>query len=139
LWYYQQVEGRRPDVTVVTLPLLGARWYREELDRRHHLLAGDAEPAGEAVLAQRIADAARAIGRPVAVAMTVPDSERNYISDKWRVIGVPMVSPSGSDAINIRHHDGSSVTIDSTRTLAAVILIDAWRHGHSVHEAPDPV
>jgi hypothetical protein len=31
LWYLQQVEGYRPDVTVVTVPLLGADWYRAQL------------------------------------------------------------------------------------------------------------
>lgn len=38
VWYLQQVEGVRRDVTLVTLPLLAARWYREELARRHSLL-----------------------------------------------------------------------------------------------------
>ncbi|MFL5550507.1 MAG: DUF2723 domain-containing protein [Gemmatimonadaceae bacterium] len=38
LWYLQQVEGARKDVTIVTVPLLGARWYREELARRYKLL-----------------------------------------------------------------------------------------------------
>ncbi|MBL0940667.1 MAG: DUF2723 domain-containing protein [Gemmatimonadaceae bacterium] len=31
LWYLQQVEDYRSDVTVVTVPLLGAAWYREDL------------------------------------------------------------------------------------------------------------
>ncbi|MBA3646637.1 MAG: DUF2723 domain-containing protein, partial [Gemmatimonadaceae bacterium] len=34
LWYLQQVEGIRRDVTVVTIPLLSAAWYRAELARR---------------------------------------------------------------------------------------------------------
>ena len=38
LWYLQQVEGTRKDVTIVTLPLLGAEWYRSELSRRYKLL-----------------------------------------------------------------------------------------------------
>ena len=38
LWYLQQVEGTRRDVTIVTLPLLPAKWYREELARRYKLL-----------------------------------------------------------------------------------------------------
>jgi hypothetical protein len=38
LWYLQQVEGTRRDVTVVTLPLLPAKWYRAELERRYKLL-----------------------------------------------------------------------------------------------------
>lgn len=35
VWYMQQVEGYRTDVTVITTPLLAAKWYREELNRRH--------------------------------------------------------------------------------------------------------
>ncbi len=34
LWYLQQVEDIRSDVAVVTIPLLGAAWYRNELGRR---------------------------------------------------------------------------------------------------------
>ncbi|MBY0492563.1 MAG: DUF2723 domain-containing protein [Gemmatimonadaceae bacterium] len=44
MWYLQQVEERRPDVTVVTVPLLGAPWYRAELVRRG-LLAPEAVAA----------------------------------------------------------------------------------------------
>ena len=38
VWYAQQVEGIRQDVVVITVPLLGARWYRAELARRYGLL-----------------------------------------------------------------------------------------------------
>jgi len=38
LWYLQQVEDTRKDVTIVTVPLLGAKWYRAELSRRYKLL-----------------------------------------------------------------------------------------------------
>ncbi|HJP86252.1 MAG TPA: DUF2723 domain-containing protein [Gemmatimonadaceae bacterium] len=38
LWYLQQAEGTRRDVTIVTVPLLPAKWYREELARRYKLL-----------------------------------------------------------------------------------------------------
>ena len=38
LWYLQLGEGLRNDVTVVPVPLLAARWYREELARRVKLL-----------------------------------------------------------------------------------------------------
>jgi len=38
LWYLQQVESPRRDVTIVTVPLLGAKWYRAELARRYKLL-----------------------------------------------------------------------------------------------------
>ncbi|HEX6250620.1 MAG TPA: DUF2723 domain-containing protein [Gemmatimonadaceae bacterium] len=35
LWYAQVVEAVRPDVAVVTVPLLATRWNREEVARRH--------------------------------------------------------------------------------------------------------
>jgi hypothetical protein len=38
LWFLQQGDGVRKDVTVVALPLLGAKWYRAELARRYKLL-----------------------------------------------------------------------------------------------------
>jgi hypothetical protein len=34
LWYLQMVEDHRADVTVVTVPLLGASWYRDALAAR---------------------------------------------------------------------------------------------------------
>jgi hypothetical protein len=42
IWYLQQAEGTRKDVTVVTLPLLPAKWYRAELARRYKLLDSSA-------------------------------------------------------------------------------------------------
>jgi hypothetical protein len=41
VWYAQHVEGTRTDVTIVTIPLLSASWYREELARRDSLLTSD--------------------------------------------------------------------------------------------------
>lgn len=38
LWYMQQVQRFRTDVTVVTAPLLPPEWYRAELRRRYALL-----------------------------------------------------------------------------------------------------
>ncbi len=40
-WYLQQVEGVRRDVTLVTIPLLGAGWYRAEVARRDGLLPNE--------------------------------------------------------------------------------------------------
>ena len=40
-WYLQQVEGVRRDVVIVTIPLLGATWYREEIARRYQLLPSE--------------------------------------------------------------------------------------------------
>ncbi|MGK2934054.1 MAG: glycosyltransferase family 117 protein [Gemmatimonadaceae bacterium] len=70
LWYAQQVEKIRGDVTVVTVPLLGTAWYRHELARRHSLV--DSADAGtwrglSATLAQ-VCSAAHERGRPIMVA-----------------------------------------------------------------------
>ena len=67
LWYLQHVEGIRRDVTVVTIPLLSAAWYRAELARRYALLdpgAPSAWPGADATLAS-IRTNASARGRPV--------------------------------------------------------------------------
>lgn len=67
LWYLQRVEGVRRDVTVVTLPMLGAQWYREELRRRSGLLSPDAVTrwAGLGATRRSIEAHASAAGRPV--------------------------------------------------------------------------
>lgn len=41
VWYMQEVENVRRDVTVVVIPLLPAKWYRAELERRYALLPHD--------------------------------------------------------------------------------------------------
>ena len=68
VWYLQQVEGIRRDVTVVTVPLLSASWYRAELARRYDLLdAQDAYSwAGTPATRAAIAKHAAALHRPVA-------------------------------------------------------------------------
>jgi len=38
LWYMQEVQGLRRDVTIVTIPMLYPVWYRQELLRRHALI-----------------------------------------------------------------------------------------------------
>src|SRR5436190_7606115 len=37
LWYAQEVEGVRPDVTVTLTPYLGMEWYARQLNRRGHI------------------------------------------------------------------------------------------------------
>jgi hypothetical protein len=70
LWYAQEVESFRRDVTVVTVPLLGTAWYRGELARRHELLdsAGAATWRGFSETLTEVCSAARARGRPILVA-----------------------------------------------------------------------
>lgn len=67
VWYMQEVEGRRRDVTTVTLPLLGAKWYRDELARRHQLLPAEfvQQWYGMGSTYSKICELARALNRPI--------------------------------------------------------------------------
>src|SRR6185503_12873851 len=56
LWYAQQVERQRRDVTVVTMPLLNAPWYVAELARRDSLVVA-AGSAGITNISKQLADA----------------------------------------------------------------------------------
>lgn len=74
LWYMQQVEHVRPDVIVVTAPLLPAQWARAELLRRHRLI-DSSEVVRWYGLAQVLRDVrahAAAQHRPVVVSPDAP-------------------------------------------------------------------
>jgi hypothetical protein len=77
MWYLQQVEERRPDVTVVTVPLLGAPWYRAELVRRG-LLADEAVASWPGLTAtlQSVAIHAAQQRRPVRVSTMLERRDR---------------------------------------------------------------
>jgi hypothetical protein len=138
LWYLQQVEARRRDVTIVTMPLLGAPWYAAELQRRHQLAA----PAGTGTvlgLSRGIADAARRLGRPVAVAVTVPASDRSQLRGPWTVIGTSLVRADGAVGLENQKRTSTQVTVDTVLTTAAASSIENWRRGRTVHPAIDPV
>jgi hypothetical protein len=74
VWYMQQVERKRRDVTTVTIPLLGASWYRAELARRYALLDDDhvRHWRGFGSTMGTICASARRLGRPT-VATKVQD------------------------------------------------------------------
>ena len=73
VWYLQEVERRRRDVTIVVVPLLPATWYRAELARRHALLPEDFVPTwkGARRLLAAICDAAARQNRAVGDAGSV--------------------------------------------------------------------
>jgi hypothetical protein len=80
VWFMQEVEGLRRDITPVTLPLLGATWYREELARRHQLLGPEFVETwrGLGLTYAELCKRSHALGRPVVVP---------------RMVGAPAVPP----------------------------------------------
>lgn len=126
-WYLQHAEGARPDVTTVTIPLLGADWYRAELARRHGLLTAEhvrTWPGLEPLLAD-IAAAAERQGRPIAASGTVsPEELEATRPDAWRRRGLVLV-PDAGDA------EGAAADRTFTARLAAA-------HAGSLTERPRP-
>jgi hypothetical protein len=92
LWYLQQVEGIRPDVLVVTVPLLGARWYREQLSRREDLLPESSVESWPGLGPLLWSTAARAglARRPVRVSVLLSARERELIDPNagWALEGL---------------------------------------------------
>ena len=93
LWYAQAVEGLRRDVTPVTLPLLSAEWYTDQLAQRSGLRWSprEAVPGTEWRHEQQaalIARAARAAGRPVSASALLTPVERALLGSRWALSGV---------------------------------------------------
>lgn len=65
LWYLQEVEGVRPDVAVVTVPLLAVRWYRDEIARRHRLMGPSGRFLGTSTAVREVCMLAAAQSRTV--------------------------------------------------------------------------
>jgi hypothetical protein len=127
LWYAQEVEGKRRDVTIVTLPLLAAPWYPDELRRRHQL-AG-AEP-------ERLSAMARAQGRAVAVPLTVEPEDRNRLSISWTVIGAVALD---SYFLEPSKQHLQVISIDRRSTSAAAAKLEKMGQNAPVHPSTDPV
>jgi hypothetical protein len=102
LWYLQEVEGVRRDVTVVVAPLLGTRWYREQLARRHSLVPAEhihrAAPYREMIAP--VARAAERQQRPLAMAITVPARHRDERAP-WVLRGLAFVRGDTAQAVRV--------------------------------------
>jgi hypothetical protein len=139
LWYAQQVNGMRRDVTVVTMPLLTAPWYAEELDRRHQLIGGSVNGTYLDV-ARRVADRARALARPVAVALTVSKADRLPLGSRWVSLGmVALELPAGGALTADLDSSWSIIPIALAPTAAVRDSIERWRRGRAVHPSIDPI
>ena len=109
LWYLQQVEQVRPDVQVITVPLLGARWYRDELARRADLLpaAAVADWPGLDATLRSVAIRATAQRRPLRVSAYLSAADRRRIdpSAGWQLEGLvyaqTWTAPAGTVVVNL--------------------------------------
>ncbi|HEY9227916.1 MAG TPA: DUF2723 domain-containing protein, partial [Gemmatimonadaceae bacterium] len=139
LWYAQQARGLRRDVTIVTMPLLEAPWYIDELRRRFELTirAGSFGPVAKS---RDLAASASRMGRPVAVALTVPDTERSRLANHWNVIGLSALAAGPADEVGMVRADAEQhIAIDSTKVLKAAAAVAAWARGRDARPAIDPV
>jgi hypothetical protein len=120
LWYLQQVEGVRPDVALVTIPLLGAPWYRAELARRYALVGerGVREWRGTGPLLSEIATRAEVLGHPVAVSLAVEPRERAPIGPCWQQRGMVYVLDEAPGGVAGREGGAPCAGVDSTVTAA---------------------
>jgi hypothetical protein len=130
IWYRQSALRERRDVVPVTISLLPATWYRDELARRYGLLDSVTVRTwqGDAATLRALVDGARRKGRPMAAALTVSASLRAQLAPTWTLGGMVFVAD----------HDGQprDDTVDSTVTRAIAELID--RRGPRAAAGRDP-
>ena len=133
LWYLQQAEGVRRDVVVVTIPLLGAPWYRGELVRRWALLDPVAQSRweGEGATLRSIGRHARIESRPLAVSVAVPAETRASLSaSPWSVRGMVFVEADENEDPRLAWVEDSTVTAAVAAALAPVVR-------RAPHPSPD--
>jgi hypothetical protein len=128
LWFLQKVESLRRDVTIVTVPLLGATWYGDELARRHNLLPTGDHRASDGSLSAEIAARARQLGRPVAASVALDARIRNQLGRAWSLSGLVYVERAGaSDSTSSRADERTE--IDTAVTRAWSQRVEQWRGG----------
>ena len=130
LWEAQRARGVRRDVVVVTSPLLGADWYRDELRRRWQIDPGPLATEGSMVgrtirSARRSGDSLYFVPRPVAVAVTVPAEIRARVGGKWKLCGLAWIDAAArcsfslADSIDrfLRAHPAGRFTDITVNTM----------------------
>ena len=99
LWYLQQVEGYRTDVSVVTASLLATRWYREQLATRWNVTAAALGTTwrGQATVLRSVSTAATAARRSLRVSVLLARDERHMLDPDvgWLLQGL-VYAPSAA-------------------------------------------
>jgi hypothetical protein len=137
LWFLQQVDALRRDVTVVTVPLLGADWYGAELARRHQLLppGGRSEVASGESLPMAIADRARKLGRPVAASISLERGTRRQIGRAWLLSGLVYIEQPLPATDSVGAHP--TILLDTAATRSLAQRIDRWLSNGETRRSTD--
>jgi hypothetical protein len=130
LWYEQVARNIRRDVSIVTVPLLAAGWYRAELSRRAGLyeLADTGRWQGTAREMAAIARHAERRGRSIAVGVALEADLRSALGTGWTMRG--LVYARRAVLLTDTTVAFDTPAIDSSRALIRQLLggpIDAER------------
>ena len=109
LWYAQEVEGIRRDVTLANLSLMNTEWHLRQLRRRE---TPEFDPAGAVPLWRRLAPP----GRPKGPALSIPLAEIDSLPEAMRV---PPEGGVAFDSLQLRF--GQDVLL--RQDLATIFLI----------------
>ncbi len=134
VWFVQVAEQHRADVTVVTIPLLPADWYRQELSRRHQLVPPAVTDSWRGLdeTIQAVATRALALGRPLAFANSVPAHRREALGGTWSLRGMLYERDSTAsvstrvpvqafgDSLEVALAAGAPLVVDTARTARIV-------------------
>lgn len=105
LWFAQEVKDVRPDVAIITVPLLPTQWYRNQIAERFGLLDSSEvrRYPGKWQVAAAIANGATERGRPIAAAMTLSARDRSSLrGGPWSPAGLVYVSDGAPDTTRAR-------------------------------------
>jgi hypothetical protein len=138
VWFAREVLGLRPDVTLVTVPLVAAPWYVDELIRRNPDLA--MAKTAEGTNPRTIAEAARTAGRPVAASLTLDRGDRAQVNGCWSVIGLALIDrPNGDNCLSYNRALASdSFPVDSAQVSRWIATVAPDSIG-AVKPSIDPV
>jgi len=121
LWYTQVAEHVRPDVSIVTVPLLPAVWYRAELARRLGLYEPADTTGWRGTRRELAAIAARVerSGRPIAASVGLEPDLRHALGPDWSFRGLVYAGAP-------RRTTARSTTIDVPAVDSTAALIGRW-------------
>lgn len=121
-WYAQTAGHVRPDVTIITVPLLPAAWYRAELGRRHGLYDSVNVARWRGTRAELV-DIVRHVertGRPIAAGVALEPANRAALGDAWSFRGLSFVRQSPGESESPISIDGAAV--DSTAAVLGMLF-----------------